>query len=244
MKAFNIFYFIWRIWLWITVLLGLVLFSPIGIILISFEKTYYLFHIFCRYWCRIVLFLNGFWYDLNQHSKLDNQAYIICPNHTSKFDIILLFATFPSTFVFMGKQGLTNITFFEWFYNKTMITFKRGSVSSAYKAYRKADRFLKRGVSIVIFPEGGVPPQVCRLQKFKSGAFKLAIANQVSIVPMTFIDNKRKYPEDSINIILGSLRVVIHKLIPTKGLDVHDINKIKDVTFEVINKTLMKYENR
>jgi 1-acyl-sn-glycerol-3-phosphate acyltransferase len=244
MNYINIFYFIWRIWLWVTVLFGLILFFPLGIVLISFKKTYWLFHLFCRWWCRLVLLLNGFWYQLSQDHVLDNNAYIICPNHTSKFDIILLFATFPGTFVFMGKQGVTNIPFFEWFYNKTMITFKRGSVSSAYQAYRKADSFLKRGVSIVIFPEGGVPSPDCRLQKFKRGAFKLAIDNQIPIVPITFIDNKRKYPEDSLTLKFGSLRVVIHELISTKGLSSNDLNKIKNITFNLIDKTLMDYENK
>ena len=144
MRLSKLFFFVWRMWLWVSVMFGLVVFSPIGIILISFEKTYPYFHIFCKFWCRVVLFLNGFWYSVKCSATIhSNSAYIICPNHTSKFDIVLLFATFPNTFVFMGKKNVTNIPFFEWFYNKTMITFKRGSVSSAMLAYRKADRLLK-----------------------------------------------------------------------------------------------------
>ena len=57
-------FFLWRAWLWVSVLFGLIAFSPIGVIFISFEKTYHLFHLFCRWWCRLVLILNGFWYDL------------------------------------------------------------------------------------------------------------------------------------------------------------------------------------
>ena len=57
-------FFIWRSWLWISVLFGLVLFSPLGVIFISFDRTYHLFHLFCRWWCRLVLLLNGYWYKL------------------------------------------------------------------------------------------------------------------------------------------------------------------------------------
>ena len=244
MKAPKIIFFIWRIWLWFTVMFGLILFSPIGVILISFEKTYPLFHLFCKYWCRLVLILNGFWYKSQKESDINSKsAYIICPNHTSKFDIILLFAIFPGTFVFLGKKNVSNIRFFEWFYNKTMVTFERGQISSSVNAYRKADRLLKRGISIVVFPEGRVPEPEIKLAKFKLGAFKLAINNQVPIIPLTFVDNKRKYPEDKLNVQLGVLRVVMHKPINTIGKTAKHSIILKDKVFDIIYKTLIKYEN-
>jgi len=243
MKVLNFFFYIWRAWLWFSVMLGLVCFSPIGAVLVSFEKTYPLFHIFCKNWCRFVLLINGFWYVLKKPSAIDfAQSYIICPNHTSKFDIILLFALFPKPFVFMGKKNVSNIGFFEWFYNKTMITFERGSVSSAFSAYRKADKLLKSGMSIVVFPEGQVPPSNVRLGNFKLGAFKLAINNRVSILPLTFLDNKRKYPEDQLSLILGSLRVILHNPISTSQLSFKQSKWLRDTTYDIINKTLIQYE--
>ena len=165
-------------------------FLPIGVFLISFERTYPFFHLFCKWWCRIVLVLNGFWYNLKLTHKInDIKACIICPNHTSKLDIILLFAVFPKTFVFIGKKGVSKFSFFEWFYNKTMITFDRESVASSFQAYRKADKLLKSGVSIVIFPEGKVPDRRIRLEKFKLGAFLQL--NQFN--NLLLLDNKSKY---------------------------------------------------
>ena len=245
MKLFwNSFFFIWRCWLWILVLFGLIFFSPFSIILTSSPKTYFLFHLFCKYWCRFVLLLNGFWYSIKQNPKLkSDSAYIICPNHTSKFDIILLFATFPNTFVFMGKKNVSKIPIFEWFYNRTMITFERGSVGSAVKAYRKADRILKSGVSIVVFPEGMVPKNHIRLGAFMSGAFKLAISNKVPIIPITFVDNKNKYPEDELKIHFGKLRVYIHDPINTCKMSLNNLEALRNRTYREIDNTLIKYEN-
>ena len=243
--CYRLFCFIWRIWLWFCLLFGLIFFSPITIILISFERTYPLFHLFCKYWCRLVLLLNGFWYILKISPEINNKsAYIICPNHTSRFDIILLFATFPHTFVFMGKRNVSNISIFEWFYNNTMITFERASIFSAVKAYRKADKLLKAGTSVVVFPEGKVPEKHVRLGKFKPGAFKLAISNQVSIIPITFVDNKNKYPEDDIAIKLGKLRVFMSNPIATTSGSLNECSVLRDKTYNVINKTLIKYENK
>ncbi len=245
MLLLRLLFFLWRCWLWILVLFGLIGFSPIGVILISFDKTYPLFHLFCRWWCRLVLLLNGFWYSLKFENRIDPLSpYIICPNHTSKFDIILLFAIFPKTFVFVGKKGVTKFSFFEWFYNKTMITFDRGNIKSAFRAYRKADKLLKSGISIVIFPEGGVPKDDILLGRFKLGAFKLSIHNKVSIIPITFIDNKRKYPEDKLNLSLGLLRVLIHTPINTAKMKVEDAVLLKNKVFEKIKNTLTYYENK
>tara|TARA_B100000427_G_C15490876_1_gene587518 strand:+ start:567 stop:1106 length:540 start_codon:yes stop_codon:yes gene_type:complete len=173
-----------------------------------------------------------------------SSAYIICPNHTSKFDIILLFAIFPKTFVFVGKKGVTNFSFFEWFYNKTMITFDRSSPSASFKAYRKADKLLKSGTSIVVFPEGKVPAKEIRLGDFKLGAFKLAIYNQVPIIPITFVDNKEKYPEDELKLKLGLLRVNIHSPVTTKGMKIHEANILSEQVFNTMNNTLCNYENK
>ena len=244
MSFSKIFFFLCRCWLWLLILVGLVGFSPIWSLIISFERTYPLFHLFCRWWCRLVLLLNGFWYFAKISKKIEKKsAYIICPNHTSKLDVILLFAVFPGTFVFVGKQKITKIPFFEWFYNKTMITFDRSSVSSGFRAYRKADRLLKLGRSIVLFPEGGVPPKEVRLQKFKLGAFKLAIQNQVPIIPVTFVDNKNKHPEDELELKWGALRVYLHKPIESKNIKIENANQLRDKAFNIINKTLINHEN-
>jgi len=241
----KLLFFIWRSWLWASILFGLAVFAPLGIVFISFEKTYHLFHLFCRWWCRLVLLLNGYWYKIKVTQKLNtSSAYIICPNHTSKFDVILLFAILPKTFVFLGKEGVTKFSFFEWFYNKTMITFDRTSVSSAVRAYRKADKLLKSGISIVVFPEGGVPEKDIRLGEFKLGAFKLAIHNQVPIIPITFVDNKNKYPEDELKLKLGLLRVCIHAPIGTQDMKAQDSKTISHKVFNIINNTLIDYENK
>ena len=245
MKIYNVFFMLWRAWLWISVMFGLIIFSPIALIVIHSYKTYWIFHLFCKYWCRFVLIINGFWYHLNMDSSIDaKKAYIICPNHTSKFDIILLFATFPSTFVFVGKKNVSNIKFFDWFYDKTMITFKRGDVLSSFRAYRKADKLLKRQISIVIFPEGRVPDSKIRLDEFKLGAFKLAISNQVPIIPLTFVDNKRKYPENNLQLSLGLFRVLIHEPINTVGMKSANGHELKNLTFNVIHQALINYENK
>ena len=60
--------------------------------------------------------------------------------------------------------------------------------------YRRAQRRLNQGLSICIFPEGGVPEEHITLDEFKDGAFKMAIAHNIPVVPMTFCDTKKRLP--------------------------------------------------
>lgn len=69
----------------------------------------------------------------------------------------------------------------------------RENVRSRTRVYRRAQRRLDQGLSICIFPEGGVPEEDIVLDKFKDGAFKMAIAHKIPVVPMTFLDNKKRF---------------------------------------------------
>jgi 1-acyl-sn-glycerol-3-phosphate acyltransferase len=190
-----------------------------------------------------VLVLSGYYYVVKWEKKIDRRTpYVVCANHTSRLDILLLFAILPFQFVFMGKAGLTENPILKWFYERSMIVFDRMSVASAYKAYRQASISLENRISVVIFPEGGVPKIDVRLNKFKSGAFRLAISNKVPILPVTFADNKRKLPEDKLRVVPGRLRVFVHMPIQFNDGAHNDENELKQLVFARINDQLEKIE--
>ena len=72
------------------------------------------------------------------------------------------------------------------------------------------------------------------LSPFKHGAFTMAIEHQVPIIPMTFLDNKRRFPWSFGGLIgaskgtPGILRVKIHDPIETKGMVKEDRVKLSE----------------
>jgi 1-acyl-sn-glycerol-3-phosphate acyltransferase len=74
---------------------------------------------------------------------------------------------------------------------------------------------INQGLSICIFPEGGVPDdESILLDTFKDGAFRLAIEHQIPIVPISFADNK----SDFLILFCGSpgiMRVKMHDHVDT-----------------------------
>ena len=122
-------------------------------------------------------------------------------------------------FVFVGKKELTKIPIFGFFYKRTCIIVDRNSQKSRKEVFDRAQARLKDGTSICIFPEGGVPDdESILLDVFKNGAFRLAIDHQIPILPLTFLDNKKRFSYTFFSGSPGRMRAFVHKEIPTNGL--------------------------
>src|SRR5690606_12700022 len=104
------------------------------------------------------------------------ESYMFVANHTSMTDIMLMFHATKSPFVFVGKKELAKIPLFGYIYKRTCILVDRGNTKSRVEAFRRAEIRLNEGLSVCIFPEGGVPDDLSiLLDEFKDGAFRLAI---------------------------------------------------------------------
>ena len=119
---------------------------------------------------------------------------MLVANHTSMLDIMLMLRVSRNPFVFVGKKELVRIPVFGFFYKRVSILVDRESSRSRTAVYRRAQKRLQNGLSICIFPEGGVPDEKVMLDTFKDGAFKMAIAHGIPIVPITFFDCKERFP--------------------------------------------------
>lgn len=155
-------------------------------------------------------------------------------NHTSMADIMLMLYVTKNPFVFVGKQELAKIPLFGFFYKRTCILVDRNNARSRLEVFQQAEEKLQRGLSVCIFPEGGVPDESMVLDTFKDGAFRLAIEHNIPIAPMTFHDNKKRFSFTLLSGGPGRMRVKIHNVIPTKLLEMEDRRMLKLQTREII----------
>jgi 1-acyl-sn-glycerol-3-phosphate acyltransferase len=87
-------------------------------------------------------------------------------------------------FKWLAKKSLFHVPFFGWAMSVMgYIPLERGKHSSIRDSYRKSLAWLKRGISILIFPEG-TRSRSGDIGKFKSGAFRLAIESGRPIIPI------------------------------------------------------------
>lgn len=231
---------LWRIWFYILMAIPIIIFFPFLLLFTSRTKFYPQFFMIARWWAAFILFGMGFYPRIKREQRLvKGEAYMLVANHTSMTDIMLMLVTVKNPFVFVGKKELVKIPLFGYFYKRTCILVDRGNQRSRKEVFERAQRRLNDGTSICIFPEGGVPDdQSVILDTFKDGAFRLAIDHHISIVPMVFYDNKKRFPYVFTNGSPGKMRVKIKNFIPTTGLTQNDKKELRERTREVILQEL------
>ncbi|OMP32166.1 MULTISPECIES: 1-acyl-sn-glycerol-3-phosphate acyltransferase [Mangrovimonas] len=243
MKIFKyLFWLLYRIWFYILVAVPIVVLFPFLIVSILKESWYPFFFRLARIWARFILIGMGFRVKIEREAVPErNESYMFVANHTSMTDIMLMLLSVKNPFVFVGKQELAKIPLFGFFYKRTCILVDRSSEKSRKAVFLRAQKRLKQGLSICIFPEGGVPDESIVLDEFKDGAFRLAINHRIPVVPLTFADNKRRFSYTFFSGSPGKMRAKVHKFIPTEGLTIADTKTLNAQAKGVILKQLNLY---
>ncbi|OAZ03304.1 1-acyl-sn-glycerol-3-phosphate acyltransferase [Flavobacterium succinicans] len=219
---------------------------PFLVISILTESGYPYFFKMARIWAKVILFGMGFNYKVKQEPIIAAKtSYMIVANHTSMADIMLMLAIIKNPFVFVGKQELSKIPLFGFFYKRTCILVDRGSAKSRRAVFEAAQQRINRGLSVCIFPEGGVPDdESILLDEFKDGAFRLAIEHQIPILPITFPDNKKRFSYTFFSGSPGLMRAHIHPILQTNGLTGEARKEIKERVRLIILNKLSDFEKR
>ena len=162
-------------------------------------------------------------------------SYMFIANHTSMTDIMLMLHVAKKPFVFVGKKELSKIPLFGFFYKRTCILVDRNDATSKLEVFNSVQKRFDNGLSVCIFPEGGVPDDTdILLDNFKDGAFRLAIEHKIPIAPMTFHDNKKRFPFAFFSGSPGKMRVKTHKVVATNTLRLQDKRKLRNLTRDLI----------
>ncbi|NRT14493.1 1-acyl-sn-glycerol-3-phosphate acyltransferase [Flavobacterium sp. 28A] len=236
---------LWRIWFYVLMAIPILIMFPLLVASISTDKGYPYFFKMARIWSKFILFGMGFYYKIEREEKLEpNKSYMIVANHTSMTDIMLMLAVIKNPFVFVGKQELSKIPLFGFFYKRSCILVDRGSSKSRLEVFKQAQKRIDNGLSVCIFPEGGVPDdESVELDSFKDGAFRLAIEHQIPIVPITFADNKKRFSFTFLSGGPGIMRVHVSKVVHTLGKTSLDRKDLREGIRETILNQLNRFRN-
>ncbi|MEL1246937.1 MULTISPECIES: lysophospholipid acyltransferase family protein [Flavobacterium] len=233
---------LYRIWFYILVLVPIIVLFPFILATILSEKTYPLFFKIARLWSKIILIGMGFNYSIEGDEVFeDGKSYMLVANHTSMTDIMMmLIAVKNHPFVFVGKKELAKIPIFGFIYKRVCILVDRSNSKSRYQVFERAQKRIHQGLSICIFPEGGVPEEHIVLDEFKDGAFRIAIEHGLPIVPMVFFDNKKRFSYTFFSGTPGKMRAKIYPIIETKGKTLEDRNALKQQVRDIILQPLLQ----
>lgn len=194
-----------------------------------------------RYWAGFFYFLIGMKIVIeNKHLLNKKSNYIYCPNHFSFLDITTM-TQMPIAAQFVGKESLSKVPGFGYYFRNFHIMVDRDSLRSRYKAFKESVESLQKGFSLTVFPEGGINVTHSKeLSEFKEGPFRMALETGVHLVPITIADNWSILPDDG-NFMVNwrrKSRVIIHEPIDPSKYSIDTLNDFQAEVRDTIQREL------
>jgi 1-acyl-sn-glycerol-3-phosphate acyltransferase len=197
-----------------TIILGLVSMAAALI-----DRTGNAAHRVARLWGRVLLAVSFIRVRSAGIENLDPAgSYVFVANHASYMDIPALLAVLPQQFRFFAKKGLYRIPFLGWHLRWAgHLPVDRSNARNSLKSMSAgAQTIAERGISVLLFPEGGRSP--AGLREFREGAAYIAMKAEVPVVPVGILGMRELLPMGSIHIRSGKVLVRAGAPIPTLGL--------------------------
>jgi len=198
-------------------------------------------HKLARLWARILLTISHIPVEIvgRRHVLMDSPQ-IFAANHQSDVDTMVALACIPVPFRWIAKKELFRIPLFgAAMRNAGYIPIDRRNHESALKSLEDAAQIIKKGNSVMTFPEG-TRSNNGTIQPFKQGIFHLAIRAGVPIVPVTIIGTAAIMPKRSLKIIPGRIKLIIGKPVDVSGYTIETRHQLLD---EVRNTIMKNYRN-
>ncbi len=189
-----------------------------------------------RRWAKAMLWLTGCRVRVEggEHLGEGGGRIIVC-NHQSWFDVFALLAYLPTSVRFVTKAELATVPIFGRAWKGCgHIAIDRGDHAGAIESLDMAGRRIRdEGITIVMFAEG-TRSRSGKLQRFKKGAFVLAIQGGVPIVPVGMIGTYQILPQGSFRFRPGEIVIRVGEPIPVDGLTHEDRDILKDRTWRAV----------
>jgi len=168
-------------------------------------------------------------------AKLDPHiSYVLVANHSSYMDIPALYDALPLELRFFAKKGLFSIPLLGWHLHRAgHLPVVRGDARASLKSMSEGAKLIRqRGISVLLFPEGGRTEEGIR--PFKEGAAYIAIKAGVPIVPVGLVNMRGALPMHSLLLRPANVRVRVGDPIDTAGMTLHDRGRLNEMLQEQV----------
>jgi 1-acyl-sn-glycerol-3-phosphate acyltransferase len=213
----------WPIIFFVTVIV-----EPFCLLAVLLDRSGRAQHALVRWWARILLKLLAP-VTVEGLERIDPaRPRLYAANHLSALDIPLLYAYLPFTFRIMAHRLVFRVPLIGWYLRRAgALEISPDSIALSRRALREAVKTLRRGMPLVIFPEGERSP-TGKMLPFRRGAFHVAIKAQVEVVPIAILGAYEALPVGSAHLRRVPLRLVIGKPIDVAGSTRKDLQALAE----------------
>jgi 1-acyl-sn-glycerol-3-phosphate acyltransferase len=194
-----------------TIVLGL-----LSLLSRPFDRSGFFAHRCAQWWGRAILRTTGVTVRVSGTLPPVTASCIFVANHSSFYDIPVIFATLPHQLRLMAKAALGYVPFIGWHlrWSGHLLVDRKKPGASIFK---RMQRLTTQGASLLVFPEGS-RTRDGRVNRFKGGIFLLAIETGWPVVPLSIVGNRDVMPADRLMTCPADVQLVVHDPIATKGL--------------------------
>lgn len=228
-------------WGWFVLAISVVVFTPVvalvRLVTMPFDRGAYAAGYVFR---KVVVFpsaLNPLWsFKTSGTLPADmRRPYVVVANHESFVDMLLI-SHLPTEMKWLSKVEILKIPFLGWMMKLARdIPLVRGDRNSAATAIEQCKKRLDTNVSVMIFPEGS-RTETGELNKFKPGAFKLAIESGHPILPMAVHGTRGCLRSKDWRMGKASAEVRVLEPIETSGMTRDDLPALRDLVRSVVSE--------
>ena len=159
---------------------------------------------------------------IGKENLVDDKETLIVANHRSIFDVIIGYSLFKKDVSFVSKIEHSKIPIFSFWMKKINCIFlDRNDLRSGFNMILKSVEYIKKGISIFIFPEGtrNKNDSPYDLLEFKDGSFKIAEKTNCLIQPIAFLNTDK---------IFKNTKVIVYVIIG-KTVKYDECNNYKSI---------------
>lgn len=170
--------------------------------------------------------------------KGTSRTYVVVSNHQSHYDIPVLYSTLPLSLRMAAKKELFRTPIWGPALRASgFVEMDRTNSRAAYDALQKAGHFMREhSISLFVAPEGTRSPDG-RLGHFKKGAFHLAKAAEVPVLPIAIDGTFRIHAKGSRAVQRGC-HVTVRLLPPLFPEDFGSVKAMAEVAKDSIARVL------
>ena len=200
-----------------------------------FDRARRVLHLFSCFWAQLYFYVNPHWslkVEGREHLPWRGAAVLVS-NHESLGDILALFGLYRP-FKWVSKASVFKVPFLGW--NMTLngyVPLLRGDAQSVSRMLDHCDRWLSRGVPVLMFPEGTRSADG-EVKAFKDGAFRMAVKQGCPVIPIAISGMRTSLPKHGF-VIRQSVHCVVRVLAPLDPAAFgNDVAALRDAVREQI----------
>lgn len=189
--------------------------------------------------------LNPLW-SVRFHGTLPedrDRAHVVVCNHESLADPVFV-GSLPWDAKWIAKDAVFRLPVFGQMMRMAGdVRVRRGDRKSRAEAYEALESWIRRGTSVMVFPEGTRSPDGSLLP-FSNGPFRLALETGTPVLPLAVVGSRRALRKGSLVFGRATADVAVLEPEPVEGWGTDDVEELRDTVRDRIARARRRLRDR